>query len=245
MTVDLPPAIIFDMDDTILADDATSDICWEQVLREFSSHIPGVTTHDLIPVLRDVRRWYWSDPDRNRWGDRNLREARVQILSLALNRHGVRDDVPTGDMVDVYMELRASTVQFNPGAEDALESLRSAGVKLGLITNGDAQGQRSKVARAGLEPYFESVLLAGEFGVAKPDPRVFHHTLEQLQATPDQAWMVGDNLHADVGGAQAVGIYGVWVDWQGIGLPEDSPVKPDRIVRSISELVNQGRAATH
>ena len=49
--------------------------------------------------------------------------------------------------------------------------------------------------------------------------------------------MVGDNLLNDVGGAQAVGIYGVWVDGQGTGLPEDSPVKPDRIVRSIVELV--------
>lgn len=226
------------MDDTILGDDAASDTCWEQVLRRFSSHIPGVETHDLVPVLRDVRRWYWSDPDRNRWGDRNLREARVQILSLALDRHGIRAEVPTGEIVDVYMELRATTVQLNPGALDVLRSLRSAGVKLGLITNGDAQGQRSKVVKAGLEPCFDSILLAGEFGVAKPDPRVFHHTLEQLRATPDQAWMVGDNLHADVGGAQAVGIYGVWVDWCDNGLPDDSAVKPDRIIRSIRELVN-------
>ena len=197
---------------------------------------PRVTAPELLPALRG--RWYWSDPDRNKWGDRNLKEARVQILSLALNRHGIRDGVPVGEVVGAYMELRATTVQLNPGALEVLSSLGSAGVKLGLITNGDAEGQRSKLVKAGLEPYFDSVLLAGEFGVAKPDPRVFNHTLEKLQATPDQAWMVGDNLHADVGGAQAVGIYGVWVDWCGDGLPDNSTVKPDRIIRSIAELVN-------
>ena len=238
MPVELPPAIIFDMDDTILADDAASDTCWEQVLGEFSAHIPGVATLDLIAALGEVRRWYWSDPDRNKWGDRNLREARGQILSLALDRLGIRHEVPTGEMVNIYMELRATTVQFNPGALETLASLRARGLKLGLISNGDAHGQRSKVTKAGLEPYFESILLAGEFGVAKPDPRVFRHTLEQLQVAPHQAWMVGDNLYADVGGAQAVGIYGVWVDWRDDGLPENSPVKPDRTIRSIVDLVH-------
>jgi FMN phosphatase YigB (HAD superfamily) len=48
--------------------------------------------------------------------------------------------------------------------------------------------------------------------------------------------MVGDNLYADVGGAQAVGIYGIWIDWRGNGLPDNTPAIPDRIIRSILQL---------
>ena len=48
--------------------------------------------------------------------------------------------------------------------------------------------------------------------------------------------MVGDNLFADVGGAQAVGIYGIWIDWRGNGLPDNAPAIPDRIIRSILQL---------
>ena len=61
--------------------------------------------------------------------------------------------------------------------------------------------------------------------------------MAQLDTRPSDAMMVGDNLAADIGGAQALGIYGVWVDWSGQGLPPDSAVIPDRTVRTISELV--------
>ena len=87
-----------------------------------------------------------------------------------------------------------------------------------------------------MSPLFEHILIAGEFGVAKPDPSVFNHTLTQLKVTADDAWMVGDNLYADVRGAQAVGIYGVWVDWRGSGLPANTPAVPDRTIRSVVEL---------
>ncbi len=50
--------------------------------------------------------------------------------------------------------------------------------------------------------------------------------------------MIGDNLYFDVGGAQDLGIWGVWVDWRSAGVPADSPVTPDRIVQYISELID-------
>ncbi len=50
--------------------------------------------------------------------------------------------------------------------------------------------------------------------------------------------MVGDNLEFDVEAPQKLGIKGIWVDWQAGGLPAASSVKPDRIVKGISELVD-------
>ena len=156
---------------------------------------------------------------------------------MAFDRYGIDDDLLKEDMSAAYQKLKAANVELIPGAIDTLQSLREHGRILGLITNGDAQGQRAKVVKAGLEPLFEHILIAGEFGVAKPDPTVFNHTLNQLQVTADETWMVGDNLYADVGGAQAVGIYGIWVDWRGGGLPENTPAVPDRTIRSIVELI--------
>lgn len=48
--------------------------------------------------------------------------------------------------------------------------------------------------------------------------------------------MVGDDLQRDIAGAQALGLFTIWVDWRSAGLPESSPVRPDRIIRSINEL---------
>ena len=236
MTVDLPPAIIFDMDDTILSDDEAAEKCWRQVCYDFAHRITACPPEELVSVIREIRRWYWADPDRVRDAGIDLRKARREILSIAFDRQGLVDDPLKEEMADVYMGLKADAVHLVPGALDTLQSLKGQGIRLGLITNGDAQGQRAKVVKAGLEPYFGSVLIAGEFGAAKPDPRVFFHTLDRLRVEPHEAWMVGDNLYADVGGAQAVGIHGIWVDWRGNGLPDNSPTVPDRTIRSIVEL---------
>ena len=240
MTVELPPAIIFDLDDTILSDDAVSDTCWEQVCGKFATSIAGVglNAEDLLTEIRGVRRWFWDDPDRSRRGGLDLPGARSEILSLALGQLGIEATDLVREIVEVYMELKADTVQPFPGALETLDNLGRRGIRLGLISNGNALEQRAKVRRAGLEPRFESILIGGEFGVAKPDPRVFRHTLDELAIGPEDAWMVGDNLTNDIGGAQSVGIYGVWVDWRGGGLPESSMVKPDRIIGSIAELVS-------
>jgi putative hydrolase of the HAD superfamily len=51
-----------------------------------------------------------------------------------------------------------------------------------------------------------------------------------------QTWMVGDNLEWEVAAPQRLGIYSIWHDHLGEGLPPGSPVRPDRIIRTIAEL---------
>ena len=236
MNEQLPPAIIFDMDDTILSDDEAAEKCWRGVCHEMANRIPVEDPEELTSVLQEIRRWYWSHPERIRRGSMNLGRARLELLSMAFDCYGIEDDTLKADMSDAYQKLKSATVELIPGALDTLQALLDAGTRLGLITNGDAAGQRAKVVKAGLEPYFDSILIAGEFGAAKPDPRIFRRTLDNLKIPPSDAWMVGDNLYADVGGAQAVGIHGIWVDWRGNGLPDNTPAVPDRIIRSILEL---------
>ncbi|MCY4364943.1 MAG: HAD family hydrolase [Chloroflexi bacterium] len=233
---ELPPAIIFDMDDTILSDDVAAGRCFRQVCHDFASRLPVADPEDLSDAIQEIRRWYWSDPERIRKGSMNLSRARWELLSMAFERFGMDDDPLKEEMSAAYQKLKSAAVEVIPGALDLLQALRDRGVRLGLITNGDSEGQRAKVVKAGLEPCFESVLIAGEFGAAKPDPRIFQQTLENLRVSPSEAWMVGDNLYADVGGAQAVGIFGIWVDWRGNGLPDNPPAMPDRIIRSILQL---------
>jgi putative hydrolase of the HAD superfamily len=86
-------------------------------------------------------------------------------------------------------------------------------------------------------PFFDTILIEGEFGAGKPDEQVYHHVLKQMKVEPAETWMVGDNLEWDVAGAQRVGILGIWLDIAGAGLPASSPVVPDRIIRSLDGLV--------
>jgi putative hydrolase of the HAD superfamily len=99
-----------------------------------------------------------------------------------------------------------------------------------------ADSQRRKIERFGLAPFFDCIVIEGEFGAGKPDGRVYAYALAQLGLQPEEVWMVGDNLEWDVAGPQRMGIKGIWVDLTGSGLPEDSAVRPDLIARSLAEL---------
>ena len=234
----LPKAIMLDMDDTILADALMSDRCWQEVCDRFASRIGYESGDALLETIRDIRQSNLSNRERLDRGGADLRSVRQALLSSAFATLGIGDSELVQEMTDSYMALKLVNVEPFPGALDALRKLKQDGFRLALITNGLADEQWAKIRLAELEPLFESILIEGEFGVGKPDPRVFLHTLDRLKVQSEDTWMVGDNLVNDVGGAQAVGIGGVWVDWQGRGLPERSAVKPDHIIQAITDLVN-------
>jgi putative hydrolase of the HAD superfamily len=123
------------------------------------------------------------------------------------------------------------------GAIDTLRHLLRHQVRLALVTNGAGDAQRTKIDRFRLGPLFDYILVEGEFGTGKPDERVYGHALEQLDSQAAEAWMVGDNLEWDVGAPQRLGIFGIWFNPSGSGLPVGSAVRPDCIIRELPELI--------
>lgn len=93
-----------------------------------------------------------------------------------------------------------------------LEWLRAAGVLLAAVTNASGAHQRVKLADLGLARFFDHVAIAGEVGVAKPDPVMFHSVCTALGCDPGEAAHVGDKLGTDAVGAHEAGLAGVWLD---------------------------------
>ncbi|WP_154761263.1 HAD family hydrolase [Amycolatopsis pithecellobii] len=93
-----------------------------------------------------------------------------------------------------------------------LEWLRAAGVLLAAVTNASGAHQRAKLADLGLAHFFNFVAIAGEIGVAKPDPVMFHSVCARLGCDPSEAAHVGDKLGTDAVGARDAGLEGVWLD---------------------------------
>ncbi|MYB76097.1 MAG: HAD-IA family hydrolase [Chloroflexi bacterium] len=233
----LPKALLLDLDDTIL--DLYGDLegDWLQLCHEFADHFEAVPLHALHAALLESRDWFWSDEERARRGRLDLLLARRYILLRAFARFDLPDSPLVHRMAARYNHIREEAVRPLPGAIETLQRLNTTEIRLGLITNGSSEGQRAKIERFSLAPYFDHIQIEGEFGIGKPDARVFQHALDALGVEPADAWMVGDNLDADIRGAQQVGIYAVWVDAQGSGLPDGSTVRPDMTIRSISDLL--------
>ena len=124
-----------------------------------------------------------------------------------------------------------------PDAHETLDRLKELGVKLALITNGAGEPQRAKVVRFALEHRFDHIQIEAEHGFGKPEERAYTHAMEVLGVEPHQTWMVGDNLEWEVVGPQRLGIHAIWHDGYGVGLPPDCPIRPDRIIRALPELL--------
>ena len=231
-----PAAVLLDLDDTIL-EYGPSEPCWRRVCASFAPRLGGVAPGALVAAIRRVADVFWSEPERARLGRLDLRAARRRIVAAALGELGLPASEVAGELADAFTEEREAGVRPFPDALPALEALRGRGVRLVLVTNGAAAAQRRKVERFGLAPYFDCVVIEGEFGVGKPDPRVYRHARRARGAAPASALMAGDNLEFDVLGPQRVGLLGVWVDRVGAGVPAASPVRPDRTIRSLSELL--------
>ncbi|OGF53839.1 MAG: hypothetical protein A2Z21_10340 [Candidatus Fraserbacteria bacterium RBG_16_55_9] len=232
----LPKAILLDLDDTILADSESARYSWQTVSEQFAPRI-GCTPDELLATIREYAHWYWSDPERHHRGRLDLNTSRREIVAAALPRMGIDNPSLAAEIAQAHHDLRDATVKPFDGAIDVLRSFRDRGLRLALITNGNGDLQRQKIERFGLATFFDCILIEGEFGMGKPDERVYRHALDQLNVTPSEAWMVGDNLEFDVAAPQRLGIYSIWVDVTGNGLPASSAVRPDRIIRTLSELL--------
>lgn len=225
-------ALLLDLDDTLLDYSGGVDLCWEQACAVAA---PGVERTRLLAALIETRRWFWSDPARHRRERVDMLRAWTQIASAALERCGA-DPAAAVAMAEEYAARRRMAMRLFPDALALLQRMRTRGVPMGLVTNGDARQQWDKIERHGLARYFDAIVVEGEFGAGKPDEVVYRAALDRIGVGPTQAWMVGDHLEFDVEGPQRLGVGGVWLDRAGQGLPPGSTVRPTRIIRSLGEL---------
>lgn len=142
------------------------------------------------------------------------------------------------EITETYREAYYSCpLPAAPGSHQVLEHLRERGVRLGLISNtGTTPGAtfRQSLQRLGLFDFFDVLTFSDEVALAKPSPRIFHLTLEQLGAKPARAVHVGDTLDHDIAGAKGVGMGSIWINHGDHRKPDPMP---DAIVGSMEQVL--------
>jgi len=231
----LPGAVLLDLDDTILNDSGSVDPCWRQACEACASDC-NLTPDMLFRAIKRCGNWFWSDSERHRTGRLDLRTARTEVVRLALLELGIENEQLAGRIGGIYHDRREESIDMFPDAIETLEWLRDNGCKLALLTNGGRDGQRRKIERFGLERFFDAIFIEGEVGFGKPDERVFRLALDRLEVQPSETWMAGDNLEWDVVAPQRLGIFSIWIDAADQASAKLGSIRPDRIVRRLSEL---------
>ena len=236
----LPRAMLIDMDDTILSAYGRPEIAWHTIACEFAGELAPLSPAEVASAVLTCARNFWATAEpawRLKLGEARRLSVKGGFAALTASGHAALSDDLAIRFADRFTAYRDEEMFIFPGAHEAIDKLKSLGVRLALVTNGAADTQRAKVERFELAHRFDHIQIEGEHGFGKPEERAYLHAMAALGVTAGDTWMIGDNLEWEVEVPQRLGIYSIWMDVHGDGLPEGSTVKPDRIIRSLSELL--------
>ena len=92
-----------------------------------------------------------------------------------------------------------------PGAIELLEYLRPK-YNLYILSNGFKELQSRKMQTAGIDKYFDALILSEDIGVNKPDSRLYEHAMRKTASEPHESLMIGDMFDTDIVGAANFGM---------------------------------------
>ncbi len=147
-------------------------------------------------------------------------------FNLVLHHAGVEQNAGTDAALAELREYHRTDNLWEYVAPDVmptLAALKDRGLRLVVVSNANGR-LRHLFDRIDLAKWFDSLLDSHEWGVEKPDPRLFTLALEQSRAEASTTVHVGDLYHVDVIGARRAGLReGILFDMAGLYTDVDCP----------------------
>jgi len=198
--------ITFDLDDTLWAVDPVIEHANNSMFAWITENAPAFVQHYQLADFPALRQTVLQEAPEIAHS--------VTLIRLAQLKHGLSKAGYTANQVealtaqafDVFIKARQEVVFFEH-ARETLLALKQQGYLLGALSNGNAD-----VQQVGLSDLIDFQFKADDVGEMKPHPLMFEQMLAHTGLRPEQVIHVGDNYEHDVEGAQALGIWTVWVN---------------------------------
>jgi putative hydrolase of the HAD superfamily len=195
-------AITLDLDDTLWPIWPTIHRAEQTLAAWLAERAPGAAAVFADPQARKDVRAHVEQTRHDIAHD--LSALRRESIRAALHR--AQEDTSLAEPAfEVFFAERMRVELF----EDALPALTALAARFPIVavSNGNAH-----VGRVGLGQFFVGAVSASEYGVAKPDPRIFHAAASQAGVASVDVLHVGDDAALDVLGALGAGMQTVWVN---------------------------------
>ena len=129
------------------------------------------------------------------------------VLKLAFDLLELEFSVSIPEIEKIIWENDAAIVPVT-GTKELLTWLNSAGIRTAVISNLCFSGYLLKERLDWLYPQnrFEFVIASSDYGIRKPERRLFEAGIVHANLKPEEIWYIGDNLAADVEGAKNCGM---------------------------------------
>ena len=163
---------------------------------------------------------------------RDFETCTAQALQYCLDVFAVdRSEKEQAELMEKFSQLDAF-----PDVIPALVQLKEKGHQLVAFSNGTQAALRELLGNAGVLPHLDQLVSVDEVASFKPDPKAYHHLVEQTGATREECWLLSGNPW-DVIGAKSAGLRSAWVKRDEDRIFDPWEFFPDRIVRDLGEAV--------
>lgn len=229
--------LLFDLDLTLF-DFAASE---RLAFAECAAAAGLASTPDVFDRYKVINSRLWGAVERGELTPAEAGRRRFDELLDEFGSDGATAQASSDELGQMFQHGLGAHGELYPEATPLLDAI-GEDVELGLVTNGLTTVQRAKVARLGLDRWFDPIVISDEVGLAKPDPAIFDLVFEKLDQVHgrrerrSQSVMIGDSLTSDMAGARAAGIATCWFNPTGADRP--SGVELTHECRSLIELVD-------
>lgn len=251
--------LFFDLDDTLLWDKKSVETAFQKTCAYAASQV-NVDAKSLKHAVREEASALFStygthsftqmigiNPFEGLWGTFDdpgndfqkmkliIPEYQKEAWTRGLRRLGIENEALGSELAAYFPQMRKESPFVFEETYEVLDRLKGKYTLL-LITNGSPSLQNAKLEiTPEIAPYFDHILISGEFGKGKPDPSIFEHALDLVGLAAEEVLMVGDNLMTDILGSSKVGMKSVWINRENHRACEE--VKPTYTIQNLKELL--------
>lgn len=198
--------LLFDADHTLLDFDHDMEIAFRRMYHDvgFDRQIP-YSRSILETYSRCNERW-WRRFEQGLCTKPELFRSRFIDFFAETGLTWIEPD----QLHTIYFSALGETGTVFDGALELLAALSKC-FELYIVTNGNADSQRTRLQSSGLMSYVRDYFISETAGAAKPDKRYFDYVLAHIPgAAPANCIVIGDSLTSDMLGAVNAGMDSIW-----------------------------------
>ncbi len=254
-------SVMFDLDDTLLWDEKSikksfevtcqfatekydiDPIKLEQEVRTAAEKLyPTYETYDFVSDIGiGTFESFWgefTDKGENFKKLRNMQaDYRKNSWAKGLATFDITDLEFAEKLAKTFSNERRKHIYLYDETLEVLDELKGK-YKLLMLTNGAPSLQHEKLKLSPeLVPYFDHIVISGEFGQGKPEPAIFDYSMNLLNVEKNETIMVGNNPYSDILGATRSGIDSIWINHHNETIEDVTPTYEVKRLKDILSII--------